>query len=207
MYSQKWNCSASFSFPTFMYLWMIYIFPGSKYPERSWKNINRSQLHDYGNWETEHYNSVFERTRLRCFISGNTYIGTRHLYWILAGPSYKRNSKISRGFSRYLCTWWCPGRGGWERGVPRAARAQSEGKCRVLTWETAPDMRGLRRHSRRLKWKNKEMRFFNVANGFKTADETTFAAPNETFKLLKSFLRMKFFLATKIDFWNFFKMK
>jgi hypothetical protein len=44
------------------------------------------------------------------------------------------------------------------------------------------------------------MRFFNVANGFKTADETTFAAPNETFKLLKSFLRMKFFLATKIDF-------
>ncbi len=25
----KWNCAASFPIPTFMYLWVIYIFPGS----------------------------------------------------------------------------------------------------------------------------------------------------------------------------------
>jgi hypothetical protein len=41
-----------------------------------------------GNWETEHYNSVLEITGPRSFISGNTYIGTRYLYWILTGPSF-----------------------------------------------------------------------------------------------------------------------
>jgi hypothetical protein len=37
----------------------------------SWEYINRSQIHDSGNWETEHYNSVLEITRPRSLISGN----------------------------------------------------------------------------------------------------------------------------------------
>jgi hypothetical protein len=48
-------------------------------------------MHECGNWETEHYNSVLEITKItrpRILISGNTKIGTRHLYWILTGPSF-----------------------------------------------------------------------------------------------------------------------
>ncbi len=55
--------------------------------DRSRKYINRSQIYECRNWETEHYNSVFEIMRLRSFITVNTSIGTRHLYWILTGPS------------------------------------------------------------------------------------------------------------------------
>jgi hypothetical protein len=40
------------------------------------------------NWETEHYNSALEIRRLHRFISGNKKMGTRHLYWILTGPSF-----------------------------------------------------------------------------------------------------------------------
>ncbi len=54
MCSQKWNCMASFPIPTVMYLWAI------------------SQIYEYGNWETEHYNSVLEITRSCSFISVNT---------------------------------------------------------------------------------------------------------------------------------------
>jgi hypothetical protein len=32
--------------------------------------VNRSQIHECGNWETEHYNSALETMRPRSFISG-----------------------------------------------------------------------------------------------------------------------------------------
>jgi hypothetical protein len=34
---------------------------------------DRSRIHECGNWETEHYNSFLEITRLRSFISGNSH--------------------------------------------------------------------------------------------------------------------------------------
>ncbi len=47
-------------------------------------NLYFSQIQECGNYKTENYNSVF-----RTFIfSGNKLIGTRHLYWILTGPSF-----------------------------------------------------------------------------------------------------------------------
>ncbi len=49
-----------------------------------------SQINECGNWETEHYNSVFViLTWQRSCIPGNTWIGTRylHVYCILTGPS------------------------------------------------------------------------------------------------------------------------
>ncbi len=78
-----------------VHLWAIYIFPGSvclfccsEIGRPSWKDINRSQIHEYGNWETEHYNSVLEKTRPHSFISGNTSIRTVHLYKILIHASF-----------------------------------------------------------------------------------------------------------------------
>jgi hypothetical protein len=35
-------------------------------------NINRPQIHECGNWETEHYNSVLEMGGQAVFISGKT---------------------------------------------------------------------------------------------------------------------------------------
>jgi hypothetical protein len=88
IYSQKWNCAVLFPIPTFMYLWAIYIFPGSVCLFGC-SRIGRPILGIYklltdnecGNFETGHYNSVLEITRPPSFISGI------HLYWILTGPS------------------------------------------------------------------------------------------------------------------------
>jgi hypothetical protein len=46
------------------------------------------------NWETELYNFVLDIMRPSSFISGNKYIVTRHLYWILTGPSFEVYYKI-----------------------------------------------------------------------------------------------------------------
>ncbi len=52
MYSQKRNCLASFPVPTFMYLWVIYIFPGSVFSKigRQILGINKS-LTDTWMWK------------------------------------------------------------------------------------------------------------------------------------------------------------
>ncbi len=46
----------------------------AKKADRSWEYINFSQIHQCGNWETEHYKADLEITRLRNaqVISGNT---------------------------------------------------------------------------------------------------------------------------------------
>jgi hypothetical protein len=66
MYSQKWNCYFQnriimfcLPVPTLIYLWEIYIFPGSVClfccreicGPRSWEYINSSQTHECGNWD------------------------------------------------------------------------------------------------------------------------------------------------------------
>ncbi len=68
--------------------------PNSFICERSIYTQDRSQIHECGNREREHNNSFLEITRPRSFISGNTYIGTRYLYWILTGPSFAQCNLI-----------------------------------------------------------------------------------------------------------------
>ncbi len=71
----------------------LYIFPGSVHIFGCRKidrpileiYINRSQIYECRNSETEHNNSVLETMRLHSFASGNTEMGTRHSYWILTG--------------------------------------------------------------------------------------------------------------------------
>ncbi len=62
MYSQEWNCAASFlNYHIHVSVSNLYITAISP-PDRSWEYINRSQIQECRNWEG---------TRLRSFISGN----------------------------------------------------------------------------------------------------------------------------------------
>ncbi len=89
MYSQKWNCYFQnrimmfcLPVPTLIYLWEIYIFPGSvhlfcygKYVDQSWEYINRSQTHECGNWD---WGRAIPRKGIhKCDFPCSVYIRTR----------------------------------------------------------------------------------------------------------------------------------
>jgi hypothetical protein len=69
----------------------IYVFPEMKLQKKRQTDlgnihINRSQIHECGNWETEHYNSVLEITSPHFW----EYINQNQTFtvnWSLNGPS------------------------------------------------------------------------------------------------------------------------
>jgi hypothetical protein len=66
-----------------------------------------ADIREYGNWETEPCNSVLETTRQRSFISGNTLFRTRHLYWILTGPSFAVHiTRYCSRFRDFICLYY-----------------------------------------------------------------------------------------------------
>ncbi len=54
-----------------------HILPQQNRQTASWKYINLSQIYEYRNWETEHYNSVLTIRRLQSFNSGNNINGNQ----------------------------------------------------------------------------------------------------------------------------------
>ncbi len=59
-YSFSGNCAATVPISTFMSLWVLYIYShhrsaysseGIMWTDPAWEYINRSQTHDYGNWD------------------------------------------------------------------------------------------------------------------------------------------------------------
>jgi hypothetical protein len=70
--------------------------------------INRSQIHECRNWETEHYNSVLEITRLRFhfleFINQNqTFILDFHRPFICSADCGTKDEKHRRTILTNLC--------------------------------------------------------------------------------------------------------
>jgi hypothetical protein len=93
MYSFSGNSAASVPISTFMCLcWAIYIFPGSVHIFPC-SRIGRPILEICKSHTDIWVKELGYRTLLFCFgnnsfISGNTKMGTRHLYWILTGPCF-----------------------------------------------------------------------------------------------------------------------
>ncbi len=68
-------------------------------------NINRSQIHECGNCDTEHYNSVLEITRPHSLIYGSTLIGTRHYLCCRAIKIEKKKAVIFAVFAEANSGW------------------------------------------------------------------------------------------------------
>jgi hypothetical protein len=72
IYSQKWNRAASYPISTLI-ICEQFVYSQELFSANwTWEYINRSQIHECENRETEHYNHVLEISRPRSFISGNT---------------------------------------------------------------------------------------------------------------------------------------
>ncbi len=72
----------------FLYIPRIGLLFGCSKIGRSWEYMNRSQIHECGNWETEHYNYVLEIMRPRLFISRIT--GFSPALHLQCGPQIRR---------------------------------------------------------------------------------------------------------------------
>jgi hypothetical protein len=69
-----------------------------------WEYINRSQINECANWETEHFNSVLEITVSFRGIH-NSEPSIYSVYWILTGPSFAVHQDLEmqafmKGFSQ-----------------------------------------------------------------------------------------------------------
>ncbi len=76
-YSQKWNGASSFQISAFMFLWAIYIpkigppiFCSKIGGPIIWEYINRSQIHECGNWERGRAVSFLGIHKSNCRIGG-----------------------------------------------------------------------------------------------------------------------------------------
>ncbi len=78
----------------------LYIFP------QSVLGRNRSQIHESGNWETEHNNYVLEITRPRSFISGNTHKSVPGICSRFSPALHLQCDVVNQNtHSRLLCIW------------------------------------------------------------------------------------------------------
>jgi hypothetical protein len=85
LYSQKWNCTASFPIPTFM--WAIFILPCYSQIGRQILGIYKS-LRDTWMWNcaaSKHYNFEAAQFHFWEYINRNQIFT---VYWILTGPSF-----------------------------------------------------------------------------------------------------------------------
>ncbi len=113
-YSQKRNCAASVPLPAvhscvcepFIYSQDLSTYvAAAKQADRSRKYINLSQIHECRNWETDHYNSVLERTTQAAqfyfweYINRNqTLIMDSHLPFICSTFPVRKQDFVRRNY-------------------------------------------------------------------------------------------------------------